>query len=101
MASEWRDRTSYSQGERAAERVPHCWVLGEHPHEVKVHRLHGCDGWFLTVHALDIDTWPLRAGDISAAQAEAIGATTVALDRFNSAMVAVLSAPARADEDRS
>lgn len=69
--SEWKDKSSYSRGERAAT-VPSIWELDLDGLRVSVHRLHGCgdDLWFGSCYTMGVERKQLDAADIDLAQRE-------------------------------
>lgn len=84
---EWKDQTSYSQGERARGVEPRVWALGEHPLAVIVQRLHWVPGrWFLRFDPLGIFDHPLEALDADAAREEAVRVMRGEVARFAAAM---------------
>ncbi len=66
----WADETSYSRVDTV--RTPAVWALGEHPHQLKVHRYVGNDGWFVSCHPLMIEREALTNSNIEDAKKEAI-----------------------------
>lgn len=46
----WKDVTSYSQGDK--ERIARSWEYRAGKFRITVTRLHGADGWYLTVNGL-------------------------------------------------
>lgn len=69
-APEWRDDTGYSRNDK--QRTARVWKLGAYANEITVHRLVGCDGWFVTCHALGIRSYPLTPTVLHEAQTMAL-----------------------------
>ena len=69
--SDWEDTTSYSRGERD-KAEPREWELAFPNIRIKVHRLHGIPGWFLSCHALGVERKDLKCEDLEKAKAKAV-----------------------------
>ncbi len=70
-APAWRDDTSYSRSEPKP-RTPRVWLLNLGIVKVNVHRLYGCEGWYLSCYELGMDKRWLRAEDAEGARREAL-----------------------------
>lgn len=71
MKPQWKNRTSYSQGDK--ERTPLTWALECKTVIITVTRRHGLEGWFLLCAGIGIDSpRSLRSPSVDAAQSEAI-----------------------------
>ena len=70
---EWKDRSSYSQGQKQEDRIPTVWVAEFCGLELVVHRLHGVEGaWFATCHRLQLKDRDLEATEPEAAKLEGL-----------------------------
>lgn len=68
--AKWSDTSSYSRGD--TKREPKSFQLGDsHRRSLKVHRMHGQDGWFLTCYDLGIEREPIGE-DLNAALTKAV-----------------------------
>lgn len=73
MTNEWKDTSSYGQGDK--ERIPTAWGLNADGIRISVHRhIHyPKDVWLLSCHNLGVSLQELKSKDIEGAKAEAIG----------------------------
>jgi hypothetical protein len=65
---EWKDVTTYSQGEK--ERIPRIWEVRFGRARLSVHRVHGIDGWYAT--CLFWDRKSLQSDTVDEAKREAV-----------------------------
>lgn len=88
---EWRDKTSYAQGERGKV-PPTTWVMGlDLCMDVVVHRwIYDPEKWFLSCTALNIDKQPLDSLDVEYARMEALEILEHHVDRLHDALVAAI-----------
>ena len=67
---EWKDATSYSQGDK--ERIPRSWKAQIGRFILTVHRYAGCGGvWFASCHGL-FETRELKSKDVDEAKCQAV-----------------------------
>lgn len=69
--TKWRDDTSYSRSEPEP-RTPRVWLLDLGILKIVVHRLHGCDGWYLKCSEIGMGKRWLRSESVEEAQREAL-----------------------------
>lgn len=67
---EWRDGTSYSRGDK--ERVPRLLELDVEGVVVVIHRIIHCEGWYLTVHKLNIEKVDLNVDSLDDAKIKGV-----------------------------
>lgn len=67
---DWEDKTSYSQGELE----PRVWEVRFGDLRGVVHRIHLCDGWFLSCSQLGLDQRALEVLTDTAEEAKRVGA---------------------------
>lgn len=66
----WIDRSSHSR--TATDRTPNAWELRAGKARIVVHRLHGADGWFTSLHGLEFSQSSLKSESPDDAKREAI-----------------------------
>lgn len=73
---EWKDATSYRQGERQQKPPPEPrqWEARFGDIRISVHRVHRVDGWFLSCYQLGIDRRMLSVPTDSAEEAKQVAA---------------------------
>jgi hypothetical protein len=82
----WVDATSYSRDERG--RVePRSWELECTPRlSVVVTRVHGCDGWHLTCHAIGVVRYDMGLDDLEFAKDRAVRLVAARLSDWSAAL---------------
>ena len=66
----WRDGTSNSRGDK--ERVPRLLELDVEGVVVVIHRIMHCEGWYLTVHKLNIEKIELDTDNLNDAKSKGL-----------------------------
>jgi hypothetical protein len=101
MSVKWKDETSYSQGE-AHPRTPRVWRADLPGVTFKVHRYHGCAGWFLTCRVFEIDTLQLKPESLVEARAQATAKIQIELEKrikqYQQAVEIICEAPESGEE---